>query len=49
MLAEILSHFKPFYKIIMRLQSRAKETYYRTIWKGLPCIKFLLDKVISAK
>jgi hypothetical protein len=30
-LAEILSHLKPFYKMIMRLQSRAKEIYYGTI------------------
>jgi hypothetical protein len=49
MLAEVLSHFKPFYKIIMRLQSRIKKTHYKTIWKGFPCIKFLLNKVISAK
>jgi hypothetical protein len=30
-LAEILSHFKPFYNMIIRFQSRAKEIYYKTI------------------
>jgi hypothetical protein len=48
-LAEILSHLKPFHKITIRLQSRAKEAYHGTIWEGLPYIKFLLNKVISAK
>jgi hypothetical protein len=49
MLAEVLSHLKPFHKMIMRLQSRVKKTHHKTIWEGLPYIKFLLNKVISAK
>jgi hypothetical protein len=48
-LVEILNHLKPFYEMTMRLQSRVKEAHYGTIWEGLPCIKFFLDKVISAK
>jgi uncharacterized protein with ATP-grasp and redox domains len=30
-LAEILSHLKPFHEMTMRLQSRAKKAHHRTI------------------
>jgi len=48
-LAEVLSHLKPFHEMTIRLQSRAKEAHHGTIWEGLPCMEFLLDKIISAK
>jgi hypothetical protein len=31
------------------LQSRIKKGYHGTFWKGLQAMKFLLEKVISAK
>jgi hypothetical protein len=42
-LAEIASILKPFYTLIMRLQSRAKNAYYGAIWEVLPAMKLILE------